>query len=170
MIDLAKIRTAILEAEEAGDSETEEVEIQEGPNPVPSEMDNATTSITGSFGVGLLGASIYSEATGGEWFIGQWRVIIPVVGTALTAFSYGRFSRGKEAKKQAETYEKILHKVETEQKEAEEKQAEQEQEAETYWSAELDMIKNFNNYEMNPNLNSFSPAPISFKPKGYGAW
>lgn len=32
------------------------------------------------------------------------------------------------------------------------------------------MIKNFNNYEMNPNLNSFSPAPISFKPKGYGAW
>ena len=170
MIDLAKIRTAILEAEEAEESESDEVDIQEGPNKVPSEIDNAATSISGSFGVGLLGASIYSEATGGEWFVGQWRVIIPVVGTALTAFAYGRLSRGKEAKKQAETYEKILYKVETEQKEAEEKKAEQEQQADDYWSAELDMIRNFNNYEMNPNLNSFSPAPISIKPKGYGAW
>mgnify|MGYP003150651764 CR=1 FL=1 len=98
MIDLAKIRTAILEAEEAEESESDEVDVQEGPNKVPSEIDNAATSISGSFGVGLLGASIYSEATGGEWFVGQWRVIIPVVGTALTAFAYGRLSRGKEAK------------------------------------------------------------------------
>jgi hypothetical protein len=169
MIDLAKIRTAILEAED-NNTDGEDVEIQEGPNSVPSEMDNAATSISGSFGVGLLGASIYSEATGGEWFVGNWRVIMPVVGTALTAYAFGRFSRGKEAKKQAENYEKILHQVETEQKEAEEKEAEQEQVKDNYWSAEVDMIQNFNNYEMNPNLNSFSSTPISFKPKGYGAW
>ena len=95
---------------------------------------------------------------------------MPVIGTALTAYSFGRFSRGKEAKKQAESYEKILHQVETEQKEAEEKESEQEQVADNYWSAELEMIQNFNNYEMSPNLNSYSSTPISFKPKGYGAW
>jgi len=169
MIDLAKIRTAILAAED-NKSDEEDVEIQEGPNSVPNEIDNAATSITGSFGVGLLGASIYSEATGGEWFVGNWRVVMPVIGTALTAYSFGRFSRGKEAKKQAESYEKILHQVETEQKEAEEKESEQEQVADNYWSAELEMIQNFNNYEMSPNLNSYSSTPISFKPKGYGAW
>jgi|TARA_R110002096_G_scaffold214869_2_gene402617 hypothetical protein len=169
MIDLAKIRTAILAAED-NNTDDEDVEIQEGPNSVPNEIDNAATSITGSFGVGLLGASIYSEATGGEWFVGNWRVVMPVIGTALTAYSFGRFSRGKEAKKQAESYEKILHQVETEQKEAEEKESEQEQVADNYWSAELEMIQNFNNYEMSPNLNSYSSTPISFKPKGYGAW
>ena len=169
MIDLAKIRTAILAAED-NKTDDEDVEIQEGPNSVPNEIDNAATSITGSFGVGLLGASIYSEATGGEWFVGNWRVVMPVIGTALTAYSFGRFSRGKEAKKQAESYEKILHQVETEQKEAEEKESEQEQVADNYWSAELEMIQNFNNYEMSPNLNSYSSTPISFKPKGYGAW
>ena len=168
MIDLAKIRSAILEAEENSDNGADEDEIQEGPKSVSSELDNAITSISGSFGIGLLGASIYSEATGGEWFVGNWKSIIPIVGVGLSAFSFGRLSRGKEAKKQAENYEKILYKVETEQKEAEEKEAEQEQAADTYWSAELDMIRNFNNFEMSPNLNGFSPNPISIKPKGFG--
>jgi len=168
VLDLAKIRTAILAAEENSTDETEEVEIQEGPNSVSSELDNAITSISGSFGIGLLGASVYSEATGGEWFVGSWKSIIPMVGIGLSAFAFGRLSRGKEAKKQAENYEKILYKVETEQKEAEEKEAEQEQEADNYWSAELDMIRNFNNFEMSPNLNGFSPNPISIKPKGFG--
>ena len=168
MIDLAKIRTAILEAEESASNGDEEGEIEEGPKSIPSEIDNAATSISGSFGVGLLGASIYSEATGSEWFVGNWRLIIPVVGTALSAFAFGRLSRGKEAKKQAENYEKILYQVETEQKESEEKKAEQEEAADNYWSAELDMIQNYNNFEMSPNLNGFSPNPISIKPKGFG--
>jgi hypothetical protein len=133
MIDLAKIGEKILQSEELSSviSEAEhEEDSQEMDNPeittkngIAKEIDNFSTSASGSVGMGLIGALIFDSIKnrgedGVPMFLEPWRTMMLAVGAGMLGFSVGKVNRGLSSQKQAEYYKTVIRNAE-EEKEAE---------------------------------------------------
>ncbi len=133
MIDLAKIGEKILQSEGLSsaineaehEKDTEEMDNPEitTKNGIAREIDNFSTSASGSVGMGLIGALIFDSIKnrgedGVPMFLEPWRTMMLAAGAGFLGFSVGKVNRGISSQKQAEYYKTVIRNAE-EEKEAE---------------------------------------------------
>lgn len=144
MIDLAKIGEKILQSEELSSALSEaehEEDSQEIENPeittkngIAKEIDNFSTSASGSVGMGLIGALIFDSIKnrgddGIPMFLEPWRTMMLAVGAGLLGFSVGKVNRGLSSQKQAEYYKTVIRNAEDEKEAQDAQEAKEAEEA-----------------------------------------
>ena len=123
MIDLAKIGEKILQSEGLSsaineaehEKDTEEMDNPEitTKNGIAREIDNFSTSASGSVGMGLIGALIFDSIKnrgedGVPMFLEPWRTMMLAAGAGFLGFSVGKVNRGISSQKQAEYYKTVI--------------------------------------------------------------